>query len=129
MFIGMMMKRGEQSIVEEDMFVGSRSDIELEMRRREPTRLKWICTPGDSGPEIQNMNFGAEDNAKVVRYSTSEVYVRFLVGLPATSAPNQILVPPHSVIVFRLLRTSTDPNLFVSAGRYTPPLSFLLLYF
>ena len=35
-----------------------------------------------------NMNFGAEDNAKVVRHSTSEVYVRFLVGLPAASAPN-----------------------------------------
>ena len=51
-FIGMMMKRGELCITEEDMFVGSRSDIELEMRRREPTRLKWICTPGDSGPEI-----------------------------------------------------------------------------
>ena len=34
------------------------------------------------------MNFGAEDNAKVVRHSTSEVYVQFLVGLPATSAPN-----------------------------------------
>ena len=31
-FIGMMMKRGEQSIVEEGMFVGSRSDIELDMR-------------------------------------------------------------------------------------------------
>ena len=46
------MKRGEQSIVEEGMFVGSRSDIELKMRRREPTRLKWICTLGDSGPEI-----------------------------------------------------------------------------
>ena len=61
MFIGMVMKRGEQSIVEEGIFVGSRSDIELEMRRQEPTRLKWICTPGDSGPEIQNMNFGAED--------------------------------------------------------------------
>ena len=47
-----MMKRGELFITEEDMFVGSRSDIELKMRRREPTRLKWICTPGDSGPEI-----------------------------------------------------------------------------
>ena len=37
---------------------------------------------------IEYMNFGAEDNAKVIRHSTSEVYVRFLVGLPAASAPN-----------------------------------------
>ena len=58
------------------------------------------------------------------------VYIQFLVVIPATSAPNKILVPPHSVIVSRLLRTSTDPNLFVGAGRYTPPSSFLfLLYF
>ena len=56
-----------------------------------------------------------------LHFSTSEVYIQFLVVIPATSAPNQILVPPHSVIVFRLLRTSTDPKLFVSAGRYTPP--------
>ena len=39
----------ELCITEEDMFG---SNIELEMKRRESTRLKWICTPGDSGPEI-----------------------------------------------------------------------------
>ena len=31
-----------------------------------------------------------------LRFSTSEVYIQFLVVIPATSAPNQILVPPQS---------------------------------
>ena len=48
MFIGIM-KRGELCVTEQGVFG---SDIELGMRRREPMRLKWICTPGDSGPEI-----------------------------------------------------------------------------
>ena len=48
----MMKKRGEQSIVEEGMFVGSHNNIELEMRRQEPMRLKWICTPGERSLEI-----------------------------------------------------------------------------